>query len=917
MAVCGLLRDLTGLEALHCEVERLVCEVCCERPLSANGEHLNKMVASWLHTLTDRALEHAEGLPGLSREKAARLNDFASNNLEIAARPYGPPKRSFDGPCFYLGEPIADPSDNGGTDSLARHECLHERISETTEEQCRRCPEYEYRLADRKVNNWAVGVVTAPRRQSTLNKTLTSLASAGWSEPHVFAEPGTPRSPNHSGPLTIRTKKMGAWPNWFLALSELAQLHPDADAYLICQDDVVFSRNVRAYLEETLWPAHRMGVVSLYTAHDFGRGDIVDYHEDDRVRDPFGALAYVFPNAAARSLLRDSVLINHRRNEKYLEGRAQVDFLVGLWARRNHLPYYFHSPSLAQHIGDHSAVFKKARNRGWRKSSNFAGEEFDAVELLNQADRHFDESNAIQPDQSKVDVTAVLRAIGENRGSESESNWNPTSWPEPPIRCDVVLPYGDTYRKWVPACVESLLNQSEATAIVHLVDDCCDDPSPPLPDELMRCGRIRWYRNQSNVGPYASLMRIWDRLETPYVAIADADDIYAPGRIAAAVRAIRSGADIWGANMENFCDWHDSANADLRAYVEQNPVIYSGRKWPNCPAGTIFNPTMVFRRWWFEQVNGFSNWKFGADREFAQRSREAGAQVTLADTIVGWRRVHSASSVHNEDTGEGSAARRQLDDRLIERIGKSSDASFAREFGDLHRVRAEAMKTETLIGRTDYPFVTCLMVTSDPGRIGMVREAVADFLAQSYPLEHRELLIVCDRDHELPTGPGIRSIRVPRTPSCGAMRNHGIKVLKPGYVLQWDDDDRYSPDRITEQVRWLEPGWSVTLRWQIRYHVQTGAAFVHERRTLPEMGIEGTLLYLNKGHEYLDANMGDDTRMAELMAPLIVAETDPFMHVRRFHGTNICSEQHIMRGREQLELPAWQAVRLEALFPNG
>ncbi len=37
-----------------------------------------------------------------------------------------------------------------------------------------------------------------------------------------------------------------------------------ADAYLICQDDVLFASGLRSYLEQTLWPQPQTGLVSVY-----------------------------------------------------------------------------------------------------------------------------------------------------------------------------------------------------------------------------------------------------------------------------------------------------------------------------------------------------------------------------------------------------------------------------------------------------------------------------------------------------------------------------------------------------------------------------------------------------------------------------------------------------------------------------
>ena len=69
-------------------------------------------------------------------------------------------------------------------------DCHHVLHQQTTVAECRRCPDYEPRLARGRVSTWAVGIVTAPRDQPTLGRCLTSLAAAGWNDPRVFAEPG-------------------------------------------------------------------------------------------------------------------------------------------------------------------------------------------------------------------------------------------------------------------------------------------------------------------------------------------------------------------------------------------------------------------------------------------------------------------------------------------------------------------------------------------------------------------------------------------------------------------------------------------------------------------------------------------------------------------------------------------------------
>ena len=157
------------------------------------------------------------------------------------------------------------------------------------------------------------------------------------------------------------------------------QRDPRADAYLMVEDDTVFSRNVRAFLEADLWPGGRVGLVSVYCPAPYARTES-GWAEVPSNGGLVGALAYVFPNAAARLLLSDPDVINHRRRG-LRGGQVDTDGAVGRWAARAGLPVFYHSPSLAQHIGDVSTVWPGARNSGKRRSANFAGEECDLSDL--------------------------------------------------------------------------------------------------------------------------------------------------------------------------------------------------------------------------------------------------------------------------------------------------------------------------------------------------------------------------------------------------------------------------------------------------------------------------------------------------------------------------------------------------------
>jgi len=235
----------------------------------------------------------------------------------------------------------------------------------------------------RNVSQWAVGVTTAPRRKATLERCLKSLAAAGWETPRLFAEPGVklPRRFAHL-PRTHRDATVGAFPNWYLALAELVMREPRAEAYLLVQDDVVFARNIREFLEVALWPHPQVGVVSIYCPSDYAQGLRPGFHVEDRGWNTWTAQALIFPNPSARAALASPIMLNHRHHGPR-QGMRNIDCAVGAWCLSAGRPFYVFTPSLAEHVGDTSTLFRGARTWGRRRSATFVGKHFDVAREAN------------------------------------------------------------------------------------------------------------------------------------------------------------------------------------------------------------------------------------------------------------------------------------------------------------------------------------------------------------------------------------------------------------------------------------------------------------------------------------------------------------------------------------------------------
>lgn len=337
---CQLLKTLSGVHTeLLCRVSTELCHNCC-RFITPDADRLNPVFASRLYELSGVILRDG-GVDGCDARQAEILKRRTQSDLVV--------------------ESESDP----GVDSTTRKTLLPRLIS---------MPWWK----TPKIASWSVGITTARRSESTLARCVDSVVHAGWSSPRLFID-GRVALPEscRSLPVTTRDTAVGAWPNYYLGLAELILRDPMADAYLLLQDDALLCpcSTLRPYLESVLWPANRDGVASLYCSRAYTRSR-PGWYRYRRVW-KWGALAFVFSRRAAQQFLYSRYVIKHRwRLGSY--GRANVDGVIGRWARRDRIPLYYPTPSLVQHIGETSTIWPTANANRERQASWFA---LDADEL--------------------------------------------------------------------------------------------------------------------------------------------------------------------------------------------------------------------------------------------------------------------------------------------------------------------------------------------------------------------------------------------------------------------------------------------------------------------------------------------------------------------------------------------------------
>lgn len=214
----------------------------------------------------------------------------------------------------------------------------------------------------------ACGVTTARRMEPTLEPTLASLKASGFS-PTVF--------PDRGG---------GAFRTWVEALRALADRR--CRYVLLAQDDILCARGIRQYLKRLKLPAGT-GCVSLYTPGKSTPGEGLVAASGKT----WGACALLFPRDVAVKLVECQVI-------RDWPGDRRIDVAVGKALESLGYAFYYHRPSLVQHVGEVSAFGDGRKMDSGRRANDFIGEDVDALSLFTLASGQPDREHRHSPEHS-------------------------------------------------------------------------------------------------------------------------------------------------------------------------------------------------------------------------------------------------------------------------------------------------------------------------------------------------------------------------------------------------------------------------------------------------------------------------------------------------------------------------------------
>jgi hypothetical protein len=235
-----------------------------------------------------------------------------------------------------------------------------------------------------------------------------------------------------------------------------------------------------------------------------------------------------------------------------------------------------------------------------------------------------------------------------------------TEVPTEPVSCDVIVPFIN--KAYLSEVFDALLTQNRANCVIHAIDDCSGQD---ISDLVAAYPMIRWYRNRQNIGQFMSANNVFDRCETDYIAINDADDISEPDRIWLSITALELGcADVYGSQTSQFIQGGDPAppynHYSIKPYNRENNIH------------PIVHGTMVVRKSVFRRLNGYTDFgdldqnKCGNDTEFMMRAFYFGYRFHIGQSKLMRIRIHGSSctNVLNHDTTPRQTATNIITSRL-------------------------------------------------------------------------------------------------------------------------------------------------------------------------------------------------------------------------------------------------------------
>lgn len=195
--------------------------------------------------------------------------------------------------------------------------------------------------------------------------------------------------------------------------------------------------------------------------------------------------------------------------------------------------------------------------------------------------------------------------------------------------------------------------------------------------------------------------------------------------------------------------------------------------------------------------------------------------------------------------------------------------------------------------------ISALIVTK-ADRAPRLLEALCDFAHQTYP--DRELIVVAEdvgTARGLVQDVGITSpfkvLQMPAGMLLGSVRNLSLEAATGDLVMCWDDDDRYHPARMAEQLKTLElSGADVCCLARVTLVCACGLKRASSMRLWENSMLARRAKLLEIGG-YPNLPIHEDSEMFTALvrsSARVIGMDAPELYEYRYHGGNVCARKH-------------------------
>ena len=272
--------------------------------------------------------------------------------------------------------------------------------------------------------------------------------------------------------------------------------------------------------------------------------------------------------------------------------------------------------------------------------------------------------------------------------------------------------------KYIKTSLDSISNQTLRDINILICDDCSTDNTLNVIKEYKeKDPRIQIFRNSSNVGIVKTRNKLFDLSQSEYLAICDADDLYARNRLQVQLDFLKVNKDI-DAVSSNFI--HGIGSSSICKFPLETNLIYAYLYLKN-----VFpNPGAMIRKSSLHQINikYREDYQYASDFDFWSRMSEFGKLANVDECLFSYR-IHNQQISEKKKLEQKNSHLQIVGNRLKE-VGISSSEStlksliWKQKIHNINQLKSICIETNTLIeklnNKSNYliPFIFDLSLKS-------------------------------------------------------------------------------------------------------------------------------------------------------------------------------------------------------------